>query len=90
GGPGTDSTYGALFYLAGSINTPVGKKFLTDWQAKYNREPTQYEGMGYDVIYVLAEAIKSSANGGKPTPEGIRDALHTIKNLDRATGPITI
>lgn len=89
-GPASDGSYGALYYLAGSIDTETGRNFVKNWQAKFNRMPTQYEGMGYDVTRVLAEAIKRAAGAGKLTPQGIRDAIFTIKDFDGATGPITI
>lgn len=89
-GPASDGSYGAIYYLAGSIDTDAGRDFVRKWQAKFNRMPTQYEGMGYDVTMVLAESIKRAAAKGKLSPEGIRDAILTIKDYDGATGPITI
>jgi branched-chain amino acid transport system substrate-binding protein len=89
-GPAANGAYGALYYFAGSINTEAGKAFLADWKAKYNREPTQYEGMGYDNMLVLAEAIKRASAKGKITRETVRDAIFTIKDFQGGTGPITI
>jgi branched-chain amino acid transport system substrate-binding protein len=89
-GPAAEGSYGALYYLAGSIDTEAGRNFVKNWQAKFGRPPTQYEGMGYDVTRVLAEAIKRADAAGKLTSQGIRDALFTIKGYDGATGPITI
>jgi branched-chain amino acid transport system substrate-binding protein len=89
-GPASEGSYGALYYLAGSIDTEPGRNFVKNWQAKFNRMPTQYEGMGYDVTRVMAEAIKRADAAGKLNPQGIRDAIFTIKDFDGATGPITI
>lgn len=89
-GPAADGTYGALYYLAGSIDTPRGRSFVDAWKAKYNRMPTQYEGMGYDAVYVLADAIKRASAKGKLTPKAIRDAIFETKDFAGATGPITI
>ncbi|GGC66297.1 ABC transporter substrate-binding protein [Chelatococcus reniformis] len=89
-GPAANGAYGALYYFAGSIDTERGKDFVKNWQAKFGRPPTQYEGMGYDGIYVLADAIKRANAAGKATPEGIRDALLATKDFSGATGPITI
>lgn len=89
-GPAADGTFGMLYYLAGSIDTPRGKAFLKTWQERYKRMPTQYEGMGYDVMYVLADAIKRAAAGGKVTAQTIRDEMFKTKDFQGATGPITI
>jgi branched-chain amino acid transport system substrate-binding protein len=89
-GPAADGAYGALYYFAGSINTDAGKKFVADWRAKYNRDPSQYEGMGYDAMLVMAEAVKRAAAKGKVTRQSLRDAVFTIQDYPGATGPITI
>ena len=89
-GPASDGTYGLLYYYAGSIETAAAKRFVKNWQAKFNRLPTQYEGMGYDSAYVMAEAIKKAQSGGKVTPQKIRDAIFATKDFAGATGPITI
>ena len=89
-GPAANGAYGALYYFAGSIDTARGKDFVANWEARYKRQPTQYEGMGYDGIYVLADAIKRATEAGKLTSDGIRDALLTTKDFPGATGMITI
>jgi len=89
-GPASDGAYGALYYFAGSINTEAGKAFVADWKSKYNREPSQYEGMGYDNMLVLAEAIKRASAKGNITRESVRDAIFTIKDFQGGTGPISI
>lgn len=89
-GPASDGTYGALYYHAGSIDSDHGKKFVEGWQAKFKRLPTQYEGMGYDGLYVLANAIKTAKAAGKLNSEGIRDALLATKDFSGATGSISI
>ena len=89
-GPAAEGSYGVLYYFAGSIDTDQAKSFVTNWKAKFGRLPTQYEGMGYDAAYVLAESIKRAQASGKVTPKSIRDAIFTIKDYPGATGPITI
>jgi branched-chain amino acid transport system substrate-binding protein len=89
-GPAADGAYGALYYFAGSINTDAGKKFVADWRAKYNRDPSQYEGMGYDAMLIMAEAVKRAAAKGKVTRQSLRDAVFTIQDYPGATGQITI
>lgn len=89
-GPAANGAYGALYYYPGSIDSARGAEFIKAWKEKFNREPTQYEGMGYDGIYVLADAINRADKAGKLTSEGIRDALLTTKGFSGATGAITI
>lgn len=89
-GPAASGTFGVLYYFAGSIKTPAAEKFVTDWKAKFNRMPSQYEGMGYDSAYVMAEAIKKAQAKGKVTPQNIRDAIFQTKDYAGATGSITI
>jgi len=89
-GPASNGAYGSLYYFAGSIDTPAGKAFVSAWKAKYGRDPSQYEGMGYDNMLVLAEAIKRAAAKGKITRESVREAVFTIKDFPGGTGPITI
>jgi branched-chain amino acid transport system substrate-binding protein len=89
-GPAADGTYGVLYYYAGSIETDAAKRFVKNWQAAYKRLPSQYEGMGYDSAYVMAEAIKRAQATGKVTPKSIRDGIFATKNFQGATGPITI
>lgn len=89
-GPAADGSYGAIYYMPGSIDTEAGRSFVEKWQADTGREPSQYEGMGYDAAYVIAEAIRRAAEAGDVTPETIRDALFTIADFPGATGDITI
>ncbi|MGU3663498.1 ABC transporter substrate-binding protein [Methylobacterium sp. A49B] len=89
-GPAAEGAYGALYYFAGSIDTVRGKDFVATWQATRGRAPTQYEGMGYDGMYILADAIKRAGAAGNASPDGIRDALLSTKDYAGATGTITI
>jgi branched-chain amino acid transport system substrate-binding protein len=89
-GPASDGAYGALYYFAGSIDTAAGKKFVADWNAKFKRDPSQYEGMGYDTMLVLVEAVKKASAAGKVTRESIRDAFFKIADLPVASGNVSI
>ncbi|WP_082847964.1 ABC transporter substrate-binding protein [Bradyrhizobium sp. DOA9] len=89
-GPAAEGTYGLLYYLAGSIETDAGKHFVQKWNERYHRAPTQYEGMGYDAMYVLAGAMKRAAASGGVTKQKIRDEIFSTREFQGATGPITI
>lgn len=89
-GPAADGAYGALYYFAGSIDTAQGTNFVKNWEAKFGKPPTQYEAMGYDGIYILADAIKRAQAAGKLNSDGIRDGLLATKDYAGATGTISI
>ena len=89
-GPSAEGTYGLLYYLAGSIETEAAKKFVQRWTDRYKRAPTQYEGMGYDAMYVLASAMKRAIAKGNLTNQSLRDEIFNTKDYQGATGPITI
>jgi len=89
-GPASDGTYGLLYYFAGSVQSDMGKRFVEKWQAKYKRLPSQYEGMGYDSAYVLAQAIKRAKDAGEVTRQSVRDQIYATKDFQGATGSITI
>ena len=89
-GPASDGVYGTAYYIAGSITSEAGKKFVANWRAKFNRDPSQYEAIGYDSAYVLAEAMRIADKAGKLNREGVRDAIYSIKDFEGATGRISI
>lgn len=50
--------------------------FEDAYKAKYNETPTAYSGLGYQVGWIVAEAVRAAhANGSKVTGESIRNAL---------------
>lgn len=90
-GPAANGVYGALYYLPGSIDTPVANSFRDAWRATYGRDPTQYEGMGYDAINVMADALRrAGGEHGVPGRAAIEQAIHAVKDFHGATGDITI
>jgi branched-chain amino acid transport system substrate-binding protein len=66
---------------------PEVKKFIADYQAKYNEMPDAMAVLGYDAGRVMADAIKRA---GKAEPQAIRDALAQTKDFPGASGVITI
>lgn len=65
-----------------SIDTPANKKFVEAYMKAYNAPPDKYAVTGYDVVYVVADAIKRA---GAADPARIREALETT-NLDIVQG----
>jgi len=74
-------------HFAPDTAAPKAQKFVADFKAKYAKEPTGLGALGYDGIWVLADAIKRA---GSTEPKALRDALATTKDLEVVTGKITI
>lgn len=89
-GPNAEGAYGAAYYLAGSIGSPEANAFLEKWREKYGRDPSQYEGMGYDVMHLVADAIVRAKESGELSRQSVRDAIYATKDYPGATGSITI
>jgi branched-chain amino acid transport system substrate-binding protein len=57
------------------FTNPASRKFVADFRAKYNREPTTYASQGYDTARLIGSALK--AVGGDVTKvDAFRAALH--------------
>jgi branched-chain amino acid transport system substrate-binding protein len=65
---------------------PIVKDFVDKMQAATGRMPGSFEALGYDSVLMFAEAARK----GGPTREGVRKALHEIKDLEAVTGRITV
>lgn len=64
------------------------QKFVTTYKEKFNGEaPNAFNALGYDTVYLLADAIKRA--GGTDTAK-IKDALEQTKDLSLITGKISI
>ncbi|MBC2581231.1 ABC transporter substrate-binding protein [Clostridium sp. DJ247] len=66
---------------------PEVVKFKEAFKAKYNKEPDAFNALGYDMAYLLADAIKRS---GEADPVKIKDALASTKDFKGVTGTVTI
>lgn len=100
GGDGWDSP--TLVELAGAQNLnntfftnhyssqdpdPKVQAFVKAYKDKYGKEPDGFAALGYDAMYLLADAIKRA---GSSDPQKIAQALADTKNLELATGTISI
>lgn len=56
------------------------KGFAAAYQKKFGEIPDNYSAQGYSAIYLIAQALKGM--DGKPTREGLADALSKVKTLD--------
>jgi branched-chain amino acid transport system substrate-binding protein len=80
---------GVVFSNAGfpTPGSPL-EKFNELYKAHYGQAPaTIYTALGYDVIHVIAAAVKAS--GDKLDGKSLRDALDQLQDVPVATGTIT-
>lgn len=66
---------------------PTLQSFVKAYKAKYNIEPSSFSALGYDSANIVLEAIKKANSND---PEKINKAIANTKNLNAATGVITI
>ncbi len=70
---------------------PGTAKFITDYKAKYNADPTPFAAQGYDAMGICLKAIENAAKaaGNKvPTRNAVALAIRALKDYPGITGPI--
>ncbi len=80
-----DGMAGTLGY-ASDVDTPRNKAFVAAFRAKFNRLPTETEGLGYHGATVMLEGARL-AKSGKPTE--VAKALRGA-TIDSVFGPIQV
>ncbi len=66
---------------------PNIKKFVEAYQKEYKKMPDAFAALGYDAGIMFADAVKRA---GGDDPQKIKDALASIKDLQVATGKLTM
>lgn len=81
---GTDCEgyYFSTHYAADNA-TPVAKKFIDGYKAKYGTTPDDVAALTYDSFGLLWQALKDA---GKVDRQSVRDALAKIPNYEGVTG----
>ncbi len=69
-------------HYALSLDTPENKKFVSDFKAKYNRNPSTFALQGFDTARFIAEGVKA-VNGDTTNKDNLIKALEAVK----FTGP---
>lgn len=67
--------------------SPAIRKFVADYQSRYNIQPDALAALGYDSMKVLADAI---SRAGTTDSAKLRDAIAQTKNFPGVTGQISI
>ncbi|MCL6522858.1 MAG: ABC transporter substrate-binding protein, partial [Firmicutes bacterium] len=66
---------------------PKVQAFVQAYKAKYNDSPDGFAALGYDAVYLLADAIQRA---GSADPAKIRQALADTKGFQGVTGTISM
>ncbi|MEO6847527.1 MAG: ABC transporter substrate-binding protein [Chthoniobacterales bacterium] len=67
--------------------SPNVQRFVKNYKDKYGSAPDGIAALGYDSVYILADAIKRA---GSTDPVKLRDAIAGTQNFDGVTGKITL
>ncbi len=75
-------------HFSAQNTAPNVVKFVEQYRQRWNGEtPGAFSALGYDAVYVLADAIKRA---GGTTEPALRDALAATKNFAGASGVTTL
>ena len=72
-GNDAEELYGTAHWLE-DLPYPANKKFVTEYLAKYHRDPTPYASQGYDAAKLIASALHA-VNGDLSKADAFRAAL---------------
>lgn len=86
GGDAVDGCYFSNHYTQEDPSDAV-QEFIQKYQAAYGSIPDAMAALGYDSVYVLADAIRRA---GTTEPEALRDAIAATSGLKGVTGTITL
>jgi branched-chain amino acid transport system substrate-binding protein len=70
-------------HYAPDIATPIAKKFIDGYKAKYNATPDDVAALTYDAFGLLWTALKDA---GKVDRQAVRDALAKVPSYEGVTG----
>jgi len=84
GGKDIEGSYFCNHYST-EIATPVAKKFVADYTAKYGKAPDDVAALTYDAMGLITEAIRTA---GKADRQAVRDALAKIPKYEGVTGTL--
>ncbi len=83
GGKAVEGSVVAADYFAGS-DTPQNAGFVKRYRAAYNTAPENWAGIGYEMMYLVATAIRTAGPGGDR--DGVRAALAASKDIPTVLG----
>lgn len=80
-----------IYYVSGySGRTPandITKKFISAYKAKYQAEPSMFDALSYDAVYMVKQAAEDTK---AKTSVDVKNGLAKLKGFTGATGGITV
>lgn len=67
-------------FSATIADTPEAKAFVNDYEAKFKVQPDIYSAQGYQVVWFIAQGLKSIS--GTPTRQSLAAALAKVTKID--------
>jgi branched-chain amino acid transport system substrate-binding protein len=83
GGKAVDGTLFPAEFVPTGVNE-MGRKFIAAYTKKYNMAPDSWAGVGYTMMLVTANAIKTA--GPNPTRDAVRQAMARTNKLPVVIG----
>ena len=74
-------------YSAKALATDTTTKFIAAYQAKYKSEPSMFDALAYDAVYMVKQAAEDTK---AKTSVDVKDGLAKLKGFKGATGEITV
>jgi branched-chain amino acid transport system substrate-binding protein len=86
---GGDSVEGCYFsnHFSNQSTDPKVTSFVTAYRKKYGSDPDAISALGYDALYILADAMKRAET---TDPAKVNAAIATTKDFPGVTGKITL
>ena len=83
-----ESVEGAYIHTTFSAKDPRPEvqEFVDAHIANFNKEPSQFDGLAWDGVSIMVEAIKRAGSADR---EAIREALSSMQDFPGVTGSIT-
>jgi len=66
------------------------QSFITAFKAKFNKEPSAFNALGYDTANFVVDAIKRASASGDLTGETVQAALAATKDFPAVTGTFSV
>jgi len=86
-GPAAEGAITGIAFLQ-SVNRPETQAFLKAYKAKYDKDAPANAAHGYDAVLALTTVLRNGS--GTYTRQSVRDGLGSLKDLEGATGKITM
>ncbi|MDN6070645.1 MAG: ABC transporter substrate-binding protein [Lactococcus plantarum] len=87
GNPGATNVYYVSGYSGRTPANDITKKFIAGYKAKYQSEPSMFDALSYDAVYMVKQAAEDTK---AKTSVDVKDGLAKLKNFTGATGDITV